>query len=92
MIDDRDERVRRRERQVARHAQVRVHDVADELRARDELRRDVVAERQREREDRAGHERRERERQDDAPERRAAPRAQVGRRLEHDSGMRSSPA
>ena len=51
--DDRHRGERRRERQVVRDADVGVDDVADELRARHELRRDVVAERQREREDRA---------------------------------------
>ena len=67
---DRDERVRRRQRQVVRHTDVVVDHVADELRARDDLGRDVVAEREREREDRACDERREDERQDDAEERR----------------------
>ena len=43
MIDHRHGRERRSQRQVVRHADVRVDDVPDELRARDELRRDVVA-------------------------------------------------
>ena len=46
------------------HADVVVDHVADELRVRDERRRDVVAERQAEREDRAGDDRRQRQRQD----------------------------
>ena len=58
---DRHERERGRDRQV-RPALV-VDDGADELLARDQVGRDVVAERQREREDRAGDDRRERERQ-----------------------------
>ena len=75
-------RERGREREVVRDADVDVDDVADELRARDERRRDVVAERQREGEDRAGRDRGQREREDDAPERPAAVRAEVGGRLE----------
>ena len=45
-------------------------------------RRDVVAERQREGEDRAGDDSGQRERQDHAPERPPAARAEVGGRLE----------
>src|SRR5438128_12339345 len=63
------ERVGSPERQVVRDAEhVAVHDVADERLVADERRRDVVTEREREREDRprddAGHG----ERQDHAPE------------------------
>ena len=63
--DQRDRRERGRERQVVRDPSPSVDDVADEARAgaADERRRDVVAERQREREDRA---------RDDAREARAA--------------------
>ena len=45
--------------------------------------RDVVTQRQREREDRPGHDGRERERQDDPPERGAGTAAQVARGLQH---------
>ena len=57
--DHRDHRERRRERDVRVDADEAVDDVPDEARARpaDEQRRDVVAEREREREDRAGDER-----------------------------------
>ena len=50
---DRHEGERRGQRQVARHALLLEDDVADELVVRDQARRDVVAEGQREREDRA---------------------------------------
>ena len=73
---------RRRERQVAGDAHLALDDVAQELGAGHERRRDVVTERQREREDRAGHDRRERERQDDPAERDAGARAQVARGLQ----------
>ena len=63
-------------------ARVVVDDVADELRVGHEVRRDVVAERQREREDRARDEGREDERQDDPPEGRPRPAAEVRRGLE----------
>src|ERR671910_1443463 len=57
-VDDHDDHRHRRERgcerEVVGDADVDVDDVADELRARDELWRDVVAERQREGEDRPG--------------------------------------
>ena len=75
---DRHERIGRGERQVVGDADVVVDHVADELGARDDLRRDVVTEREREREDRAGDERREDERQHD-PEERAARLARPGR-------------
>src|SRR3954453_16566209 len=54
---DRDRRERCRQRQVGGY--VRVDDVADELRLADQQGRDEIAERQREGEDRSGHERRE---------------------------------
>ena len=50
---------RRRQRQVAGDAHLALDDVAQELGAGHERRRDVVTHRQREREDRAGHDRRE---------------------------------
>ena len=73
---DRDKRERRGNRQV--RPVVVVDDRADELLARDELRRDVVPEGQREREDRAGNDGGERERQRDLEERSDRPAAEVG--------------
>src|SRR5919108_2211289 len=58
---DRDGREGCREGEVVRDADVRVDDVPDEVRVPDDLRGDVVAEGQREREDRPGDDRRERE-------------------------------
>ena len=56
--------------------------VADELGRRHQARRDVVTERQREREDRAGDEGRDDQRQDHPPERRQPAPAEIRRRLE----------
>ena len=69
-----------------------VDDGPDELLARDEPRRDVVAERQREREDRAGDDGREREREDHPSERanERPPRSAEASRSE--LGIRSRPA
>ena len=73
---------------------VREDDVADQLGARPthERRRDVVAEREREREDRAGGDPGHRERHDDPSERHPAlaPRSEDASRYE--PGMRSSAA
>src|SRR5215211_2085153 len=66
--DDRYEGIGSGERLISGHADVLVDDVADEVRRRHEGRCDEVAERQREREDRAGHNRWEGERQDHPPE------------------------
>ncbi len=79
----RHDRVRGGERQL-RLVDAVVDDVADELArgAADEQRRDVVAERQREREDRAGDDARQRERQDHAAQRPAAVAAEIARRLD----------
>ena len=70
----------------------RVDDGADELLARDQPGRDVVAEREREREDRAGDDRRERQRQRHPANVAERASAEVGGGLEQRVGMRSSPA
>ena len=95
MTSERDRRERRGERNVVRDADGRVDDVADELRlgAAGEQRRDVVAERQREGEDRAGDDAGQRERQDDAAERReAAARRDRATPRGSEWGIRSSAA
>ena len=80
-VDDHDrhghECVRGGQRLVDRD--VAVDDVADELAARHERRDDVVAEGQREREDRAGDDRGQGQRQDDPAERLAGPGTEVSR-------------
>ena len=74
-------RVRRGERQV-HVGRVVIDDVADHLRVGHQVGRDVVAQRQREGEDRARDERREHQRHHHPPEGRQAARAKVGRRFE----------
>ena len=73
--DDRHEGIRRRGRQ--RLASDVVDHGSDELLARDQARRDVVPERETEREDRAGDDRREGEGEDDAREGRERASAEV---------------
>src|SRR3954471_2759372 len=82
---DRDQGVRSRQRQVDVGGVV-VDDVADELGVRDEVGRDVVTQRQREGEDRAGYEGRENERDTAPAESVEAARAKVSRRLEQGVG------
>ena len=82
--DDGHHRVGRRERHVVGDADVGEDHVADELRsgAADQKRRQVVAEGEREGEDRPRHEPGQGERQDDAPERPEPARSHVTRRLQ----------
>ena len=77
-----------REGRVVGDAEVAVDDRADQLVvvAAHDRRRDEVAEREREREDRAGHDARERERQHDRAERRRALRAEIARGLDQRAG------
>ena len=94
MIDDRHDGEGGRERDVAGRALLRIDHLADDERRRaDDLRDDVVAERQREGEDRAGDDARRRQRQDHMAKRlarRSAPRsADASIRL---TGTRSSAA
>src|SRR5689334_18865354 len=81
---DRDHGERGRERQVAGRADVGVDDVADEARVRpaDQDRRDEVAQREREGEDRPGHHARQRQRQDHAAQRAPVTRAEIAGRLQ----------
>ncbi len=74
------------------HPHLAVDDVAQELRARDQRRRDEVAHRQREREDGAGHDGRERQGQDHLAEGEAGPATKVRGGLQQRVGIRSSPA
>ena len=67
-------------------------DVADELVVGDQARRDVVAEGQREGEDRAGDDGREGERQDHPAEGREGWAPRSSEALISELGMRSSPA
>ena len=73
---------------VVGDAEVAVDDGADQLVvvAADDRGRDEVAQREREREDRAGHDAGERERQHDGAERRRSLRAQVARGLDQRAG------
>src|SRR5690348_6048225 len=74
----------RGERDVVRHADIGVDDVADEVRAgpADQQRGDVITEGQREREDRAGHDARQGQREQHQAGGPPGPRAQVLRRLD----------
>ncbi len=75
------------------HTDLAIDDVAEELGAGHEGWRDVVAQRQREREDRAGHDGRQGQRPDHLAEREPGPRRR-GRpeASRSELGMRSSPA
>ena len=92
--DQRDDRQRRRQRLVVGGDQLAVDDVAEHLGlAADDRHRDVVAERQREGEDRAGRDAGEHQRRDHHAQRRDS-RRRPGRswRRSSESGTRSNAA